>query len=129
MEPMSYANLGHGAVAEMFDRVLEEVLANVRDLNYPYKTKRKITLEVIFSPGEDREKTHIDYFVGRKLAELKPYESTAYLGYDPKDHSKPRAYIHSHPNQLPLPFMVEDSGDENRTIPFTKPEERNVTHA
>ena len=123
MEPMSYANLGSGAAAEMFDRELEKVLANIQDPNHPYKPKREITLSVAFYPDESREKARIEISVASKAPGFRACETQAYIGLDPRDKTKPRAYD-SNPNQNRMPFMSDEGQSTSNTIPF----ERNSTH-
>lgn len=53
-ESVSLVNLSRGAAVELFDHELKKVLGNVKDVNTDAKAKRKITLEVIFSPYPDR---------------------------------------------------------------------------
>ncbi len=128
MEAMSYANLGGGAAAEMFDRELEKILANIQDPNHPYKPKREITLKVTFSPDEDREKAKIDISVISKAPGFKTYETLAYLGFDQRDRSKHRAYERADPNQQQLPFMSPEEPPKTGPIPFNQ-EERKSTNA
>ncbi len=52
-EKVSLLNIKGGAAVEMFDRMLEEVLVNINDINTNTK-QRKVTLEVIIAPSEDR---------------------------------------------------------------------------
>lgn len=129
MEPMNYANLGGGAAAEMFDRELEKVLANIRDLNHPSADKREITLKVEFKPDESREKARVDISVSSKMPGFRSFESFAYLGSDQRDRNKPRAFERGNPNQHRMPFMGQEAEPQPvNTIPFN-PDERKSTHA
>lgn len=56
-----------GALAEKFNIGLKEVLENIADLNTDSKKKRKLTLELSFSPDEERELSMVDIAVKTKL--------------------------------------------------------------
>ncbi|AAO36636.1 replication terminator (endogenous virus) [Clostridium phage phiCTC2B] len=58
----------NGALAERMDQALKEVLENIADPNTDYKTKRKLTLEMKFITGEDRELTEVEIIAKTKLA-------------------------------------------------------------
>ncbi|AJA42838.1 replication terminator protein [Clostridium tetani] len=58
----------NGALAERMDQALKEVLENIADPNTDYKTKRKLTLEMKFVTGEDRELTEVEIIAKTKLA-------------------------------------------------------------
>lgn len=47
--------LAGGAVDERFNLELQKVLDNIRDLNTEAKKKRKITLEIVIEPNEQRD--------------------------------------------------------------------------
>ena len=44
-----------GALAEKVNMALKEVLENIKDPNTDYKAKRKLTIDLIFTSGEDRD--------------------------------------------------------------------------
>lgn len=48
-----------GALAEKINMALKEVLENIADPNTDYKTKRKLTVDMTFVSGEDRELTEV----------------------------------------------------------------------
>ena len=125
MEAMSYMTLGGGAAAEMFDRELEKVLANIYDPNRPYKQPRKITLELTLRPDENRDKVGVSIAVSSKAPGFKSFDSLAYLGFDQRDRTKPRAYERAHPDQQRLSFMVPEPQD----IPDMQTSEERKTHA
>ena len=125
MEPMSYNTLGGGAAAEMFDRELEKILANIQDPNRPYKPNREIILKLTLSPDENREKVNASISVTSKAPGFKAFESLAYLGFDQRDRTKHRAYEHAHPNQGKLAFMMPEPQD----VPEVATSEERTTHA
>lgn len=69
MEKMiNLETFANGALAERMDQALKEVLENIADPNTDSKPKRKLTLEMNFSTGEDRELTEVEITAKTKLA-------------------------------------------------------------
>lgn len=56
-----------GALAEKFNIALKEVLENIADPNTAAKAKRKLTVELTFTPDEERELSMVDIVVKTKL--------------------------------------------------------------
>ena len=73
-----------GALAEKVNMALREVLANITDPNTDWKIKRKLTLDISFSAGEDRELAMLDIVAKTKLAPAKPLSSKIVIGTDGK---------------------------------------------
>ncbi|ACO86798.1 hypothetical protein [Clostridium botulinum] len=73
-----------GALAEKVNMALKEVLTNITDPNTSWKTKRKLTLDITFSAGEDRELAMLDIVAKTKLAPAKPLNSKIVIGTDGK---------------------------------------------
>lgn len=73
-----------GALAEKVNMALREVLANITDPNTDWKIKRKLTLDITFSAGEDRELAMLDIVAKTKLAPAKPLSSKIVIGTDGK---------------------------------------------
>ena len=73
-----------GALAEKVNMALKEVLSNITDPNTDWKTKRKLTLDIKFSAGEDRELAMLDIVAKTKLAPAKPLSSKIVIGTDGK---------------------------------------------
>lgn len=57
-----------GALSEKFNQGYQEVLDNISDLNTDHKKKRKLTLELVFLPDEERELSMVDVKVKTTLA-------------------------------------------------------------
>jgi hypothetical protein len=57
-----------GALAERMNQAIKEVLENIADPNTAFKFKRKVTLEMKFETGEDRELTEVEIVAKSKLA-------------------------------------------------------------
>ena len=79
-EPLTLVTLKGGALVELFDRALEQVLKNIADPNTDAQTSRKIKMEVILKPNEDRDQTALVIKCTPVLAGIKPVGSIAYLG-------------------------------------------------
>lgn len=73
-----------GALAEKVNMALKEVLENIKDPNTDYKAKRKLTIDLIFTSGEDRELTEVDIATKTKLAPSKPVSTRIIIGKDGK---------------------------------------------
>jgi hypothetical protein len=59
--------LADGAVSERIGLELQKVLDNIADPNTEWKAKRKLTIELTFSPDEDRDLSRINIKTVAKL--------------------------------------------------------------
>lgn len=73
-----------GALQEKFDMAIETVLANMQDMNTPWKNKRSITVKVTFQQNEDRDDTQVDVSVDWKTAPVAPISTRMAIGKDLK---------------------------------------------
>ena len=73
-----------GALAEKINMALKEVLGNIADPNTDFKKKRKLTLEMTFTSGEDRELAEVSILTKTKLAPNKPVATKIIIGTDGK---------------------------------------------
>ncbi|AIY84975.1 hypothetical protein U729_2590 [Clostridium baratii str. Sullivan] len=73
-----------GALAEKMNGALKEVLENIQDPNTDFKLKRKLTLEMTFVSGEDRELAEVSMIAKTKLAPNKPIATKIVIGTDGK---------------------------------------------
>lgn len=78
-EKVSLSNLCGGAVEEVFQRELAEVLENVADINTDPEQKRKITLEFSLSPFEDRSGAQVTFSCKSKTAAVKEVKGTVFF--------------------------------------------------
>ena len=101
-EVLSLNNIRDGGAIEMFDRALSEVLRNINDINTTLKA-RKITLEVTFTPSEDRSLIAIDIACNPKLCGQESEKTTADFQLDQRGHAV--AYERQS-RQKTLPFTV-----------------------
>ena len=54
MDKLSLINLNNGACVEIFDRDLQAIMDNIKDINTDAESARSITLTVTFKPNPDR---------------------------------------------------------------------------
>lgn len=71
-----------GALTEKFNVGLREVLENISNLNTDPKKKRKMTVELTFSPDEERELSMVDIVVKTKLAPNMPVATKLLIDKD-----------------------------------------------
>lgn len=81
MEPegISLATICHGAVPEIFERELGEVLKNIADPNTAPEKARTITLKFSIKPSEDRSGAEIDFSCRASLQPVKLVKSRMFL--------------------------------------------------
>ena len=78
---VSLINLGGGAAIEKFDDELQKVIQNILDPNTTLRP-RKVVLEVTLTPNETREISVTDIECTAKLAKVKPFKTTLFIGED-----------------------------------------------
>jgi hypothetical protein len=76
---LTYETITGGALAEMVNSKIQEILLNVQDVNTPWKTKRELTIKLKISPNEDRDQAAVDIDVSTKLASLKGIETDIFI--------------------------------------------------
>lgn len=79
-EVVSLASLCNGAVLELFQNELVNVITNIADPNTSAKTVRKIKIEVLIKPDEDRTAASATVEVTAKLAGVKPQMAALFFG-------------------------------------------------
>ena len=72
--------LGAGAAIEKFQSALRDVMDNIKDPNTQAKAKRKIVLEFLFLPQEDREMVMVGITAKSVLPSTKPTADTLFIG-------------------------------------------------
>ena len=77
--PITLAGLSNGALQEVFDRELSNVLENIKDVNTNPKAARKIVLEIEFKPHESRDIAEVCLKANAKLAPVKEINSVVYI--------------------------------------------------
>jgi hypothetical protein len=84
-------DLNNGIITDLFPDALKEVLENIGDENTAAITKRKIVINITFSPSKDRETMTSSIEVKTTLAPPAISESMLFLssdGYETTAHSR-----------------------------------------
>lgn len=71
-----------GALSEKFNIGLKEVLENIADPNTETKKKRKLTVELNFTPDDERELSLVDITVKTKLVPNVPVATKIIIDQD-----------------------------------------------
>jgi len=80
-EIVSLATINGGSAIERFDHELKNIVANINDVNTDPKATRKITLELIIKPTEDRTMCAYEIKVNGRPAPMKAVSAFFYLSY------------------------------------------------
>ena len=86
---MTLETVGGGALTELFQRDLNTVLSNISDPNTSAKSMRKITVEIVFKPDEDRKAATITVASKAQLAGTREVSGQIFIG---KEKGEPVAY-------------------------------------
>jgi hypothetical protein len=78
-EQVNLSNLCGGAVEEVFQRELAEILNNIGDINTDPEAKRKITLEFTLQPFEDRSGAQVTFACKSKVVPVNAVKGTVFL--------------------------------------------------
>ncbi|TIH12774.1 hypothetical protein D0S45_17540 [Marinifilum sp. JC120] len=116
---LSIAHLKGGAIIEMGDHMLMELIENVMDPNTKADAVRKLTLELVVKPGKDRAVGSFEIRTKSTLAPQAAVEGTLSFGHD-SDGCSSASEIGGEidPNRVLLPGTVTDNksaaaGDSN----------------
>lgn len=106
---VSLETMAKGAVLERFDRELTKVIRNILDPNTEAKAVRKIKIELVLKPDEDRESADIQVKTSSSEAPPRAISSRVYIGrrngepvaveFDPR---QPDLFTHGEPDVVPL---------------------------
>lgn len=80
--PTNLLNICEGAIPEVFDRELQEVLNNIADMNTSATVSREVILRVKISPSESRQSAALTFTCTSKIAPVKPVASTLLMFRD-----------------------------------------------
>ena len=72
--------IGGGVIQSKFEKSFERVMENLQDPNTPYKTQRKITIELTFAQNEERDDVQVGISVKEKLAPQSPCATAFSMG-------------------------------------------------
>jgi hypothetical protein len=78
-ETLNIGNICNGAVPEVFERELGEVLKNIGDANTDPEQKRKILIEFTFLPFKDRSGAQIEFKCSSKTAAVQTVKGTVFF--------------------------------------------------
>lgn len=68
----------HGQIKEKADYALEQILANINDINTDDKKARKLTITLTFKPQNERQEIKVSCDTKTTLAPTKPVETTLF---------------------------------------------------
>lgn len=77
---LDLSNLAKGAAYEMFNKAVSAIATNIADPNTEPTQKRRITLTVDISPYKDRSGADVSVKVEKKMAGIRPAETSLYIG-------------------------------------------------
>lgn len=80
MPGVTLETIGGGALAELFERELGRILANITDPNTVAEQKRVMTLKLSFAPGAKRDVADVTITVEAKLASVRKVDAQLFLG-------------------------------------------------
>jgi len=66
-------------VEDLVQEAMAEAVANIQDINFPWKPRRSITVEISLQPNETRDYLEIGVKVSTKLVTAKGTKSYAFL--------------------------------------------------
>lgn len=102
-QKISLTSIKDGAVVEMFDRCIDEVLENISDPNTEARKSREIVLKVKFSPTEDRGMIGISAQCATKLLAQEQLVTSAFVRNGAAYENKPRQRSIFPDNVQPIP--------------------------
>lgn len=79
---INIGNVCDGALLEMFDLGMAQLMANIYDMNTPATAKRVLTLTIELKPREDRVQIDTECSSGVKLAPMFPKTSRLFVAGD-----------------------------------------------
>lgn len=90
MENIPIIRLGDvagGALQEIAQEAIADVVANMQDVNTPWKPMRMVTIKLKLTQNEDRDDATMQISVEKKTAAVKPVETKFSMGKDLRDGS------------------------------------------
>lgn len=105
MIPLKIETLYGGGAVERLQEEIQRVIANICDPNTPAKKVRKIKLELVVKPNEQRNMAEVVVNTSSTLCPPEPLETSIYIGNDPRTGEVAASEITSgeDPNQNLLP--------------------------
>lgn len=84
MIPLKIETLYGGGAVERLQEEIQRVIANICDPNTPAKKVRKIKLELVVKPNEQRNMAEVIVNTSSTLCPPEPLETSIYIGNDPR---------------------------------------------
>ena len=107
-DSMNLGNLCRGAALEMFEKLMPEILANIRNPNTNPTAKRTLTLKFVFEPNDERNYAEVTVVPELKMAGVKPATGSIFIS---SIKGQPTAFTHD-PRQDELVFTEPASGSK-----------------
>jgi hypothetical protein len=79
MSEVTLMTIARGAVPELFQEEFTRLLANIDDPNTDAEAARKITIEMIFKPSENRDSAAVRVLVKSKLPGFRPAGASIWI--------------------------------------------------
>lgn len=79
IEELNLTNIGKGALPDLFQRELQVVLDNIKDINTEADVRRSITITIDFQPMKERDGAQVSVDLKSKLAAVKGVNSTIFI--------------------------------------------------
>lgn len=79
---LNLSQISDGGLQEKFDREIQQVFANVQDLNTEATKKRKVVVTIEFIPDDSRETVNLNSSIKTTLAPQVAVSSTMLTGID-----------------------------------------------
>ena len=76
---LNIGNINEGAIPQLFDHALREVLLDIADVNKPAEAVRTITIKLAFKPSPDRKIATVVNQVTTKIADVEPKAGTIFI--------------------------------------------------
>lgn len=104
-EKVTLATICEGAASEVFQKTMEEVLANINEPNTDPEKARRITLTFGFKPTQDRSVAEVTFACEAKIVPVRAFKSTIMMA---RENGSLNAYA-STARQEPLFAAEADS--------------------
>ena len=80
MQKVTLETLANGAVPELFQRELDEVLKNIADVNTAPDAARSITIKIKFKPSKQRDMSAVEIHCKAELPGAEPASAALFFG-------------------------------------------------
>ena len=112
-DSVTLSNLDGGALQEIFEAKLPEVLSNIRDPNTKAETQREINISIKIKPSKSRKEAELIYGIKTKLAAATEQSTTVFIG---KGGPEGDAALYEYPQDqdLPLETNIREAAEESK---------------